>query len=253
MYPAKPSGGTPGELVALFRFPKRTLSRDDSGWLGDLYPTDAHKNETHTVEGRARYAGKNFIGAQVIALNQESPDTDVVFFPAAAPTDMIIKGIDNVAAFSEEDGRFKLPGLKPGAHSFIVQDGDTFLTFSLDNVNQFLSTFASANIFPNQFWFDPDCADEPITDSGNVAALLASVPVLGLSAGKRTCNLEVEAHIGGSRCGGGPGINKGKCSGGSCVFISGESQTPTGTFLVWILSLILLFAARIRVRARARS
>jgi len=248
MYPAKPNVGSPQEFLDLFRFPKRNLVRDDAAWIAELYPTTTFNTQNAVVEGRARYSGDEYIGAHVIAVNVDAPDTKLVYYPAANPQFLVVKGADHVSAFTHDRARFKIPGLLAENHAFLTQRGNSFLGgINYSTVNQFLLNRGSSLSFPDQFWQNEDCSSEARVTSSTLNSLFASAASLLLTAGRHVCNLNIEAHIGGKLvCGGGPSLNNGDCGGGGCTI---DPQATHDKSFYFILSLMAVFGILIFLRA----
>ena len=96
----------------------RTLKADDIAGLSDTYPNDEFRSERGSVSGRVTKSGRGVLGAHVVAYN---PRTGRL-----------------VGGFSlNEDGRFVIGGLEPGAHVLRVEplddaDVESFFDLTLD-------------------------------------------------------------------------------------------------------------------------
>lgn len=262
MYPAKPDASTQTqepELVALFRAPKRTLSQDDRAFLSMLYPSDDFESATGQIYGQVFYEGEPYVGAHVVALKQGESDLDLVPLRFNSGIEFIVKGLKNVSIFSGENGEFELKGLEPGTYSIFVQNSDPFLSFTLSNVSDFLGTEGSFLNFPSQFWTNPDCRNLSLVTETTAAQLLESAEQVEIQAGDALCQLELEAHSGGTTCGAEAGILKNSCSrkSGFCsleprMTVLAYFESNPGIFLIILGSFIFLLSARGRGRRNTK-
>lgn len=269
MYPAKPTADTPDDLVALVRYPKRSLSQDDKGWIGSLYPDSSFQSSTAKISGRVFYNNRAYVGALVTAVKADASDVSLNA-PASYPQDLILKGMSNVSAFSEQDGRFEIKGLQPGPYVLFVQDGEDFLNFSLANVSEFLALMYTASYMPVSIPTSPDCPTTSLALAPSTwSAAYASAERYVLAAGQSLCNVEIVAKSGTGSCKGEPHV-AGSCGGGGCQLdaSSEEDRVPVpfmkkswwdqffqdykGVFLMTFGVLIILWSLNQQLKANTK-
>lgn len=252
MYPAKPTSGSNPQLKSLFRVPKRSLAQDDIAWLGSLYPTDAFEDSTAVAEGYVAYGKSDYAGAHVIALKKNEDDLDFQFYPNESSGDLIVKGMKNVSAFTDEDGDFEIPGLLPGDYVFAIQDANAFLDYSLANVNSYLRINASSLTIPTAFNSNPDCGNREILTPTNIEAAFAAISPLSISAGRALCGLDFIAHTGEQKCLS-SAEDSSSCGGsGGCAVAETQSVSWQGIGLSLLGIIIILFSLKMNLRKPPR-
>ena len=118
-----PVAFSPGSINA------RTLRADDIAGIGDIYGTDAFRNDTGSISGRVTKNGAGVFGAHVVA-----------FDPATSKM---------VAGFTlSHDGSFVIAGLAPGTYVLRVEplddaDLESFFESSADVDVNFRQAFAT--------------------------------------------------------------------------------------------------------------
>lgn len=231
MFPSKPSTNLASSYIALFRVPKRALAEDDAAWLAKLYPTSEFRTQTSEISGQIKLNGEPFVGAHVVAYKSGESDLQLLEVGSSGSADLVFKGMQNIGAFSEVDGRFTLPGLTEGTYGLLVQDGDTFLSFSLSRVNTYLDRFGTSQLIPNQFF-----SISAASDQSNTASLIEVV------SGSSLCDLEI---VSGEPAEGIPSAqNSGQCrssGGGGCAMKATErTDAATLAALGFLFALIFL-------------
>jgi len=248
MYPAKPRTSSDPELKALYRVPKTTLAHDDSAWLSWLYPNSSFASSTGTIEGRVFYNDRPYVGAHIVAAKLNESDLAYPFYPSSGAGDLLVRGLQNVATFSEQNGYFKIPGLNPGSYVLSVQDGESFLNFSLSNVNDYLRQNRSVSEIPTAFYRSPDCGSDSILSLNDFTNQYNAAAAFLVGAGRSYCGVDFQAKTGESFCTNSPRESN-SCGGGGCQ-VSENSKAFSGIMGI-LLSVAGLLAILVLHRAIA--
>ncbi len=252
MYPSKPSEDVPASLRDLFRVPKRSLSQDDAAALGAIYPDDAFNSSYGTIKGSFLYNNEPFIGAHIVALKTDEDDLSLPYVFTSAGGDFLIKGMNNVSAFSLENGEFELRGLKQGSYRIINHGSNNFLSFSYASISPYLSSLGSSSLLKYQYWNNPDCTTSSALGFSNQQEALAAAAVIEVSSTQNYCDLVLRAFTGAPEVCGQPAAASRSCSsGGGCSLQAskrGERTRSGGYFLSLAIFSLCLIGMRRRLR-----
>ncbi len=247
MYPGKPQLSTPE--LGLFRFPKRALAQDDLSWISKMHPTRSARSSYARIEGRVLYDGYPYIGAHVIAMKVDEDDLTYPFSNDNA--DLLVRGLKNVSAFSELDGKFSIDYLEPGQYKIVVQNGKSFLDFSLANVNGFLGSAQSPGSFPLDIYRSPYCSTGFGFSSDSFAGGVSDSSTFVLAGNQSICNLEFHGQAPSGRCARSASLKGSSCGGGGCSLRSNldsdnneNMRSYFGTILFIVGSLIIMFSLK---------
>jgi hypothetical protein len=215
--------------------------------LSALYPSSTFKSQTGEISGQVVLNEKGFVGAYVTAVKADEPDLTLGFFSQNAENNLIIKGMQNVAGFSEEDGQFLLQGLKPGKYKVIVQNASGFMGFSLANINDYLSAYGSSGAFPLQFLQTTTCSEYKSLSLSDLSTAETSASEFTIAANQGYCGLKIEANSSRGICGSSGNLQSScQADGGGCAMHS--QKEPSSNFI-----LLLLMAGAILLLRRLRA
>jgi hypothetical protein len=247
MYPGKPQPSTPE--LGLFRFPKRTLTQDDLSWASKMHPDRSARSSYARIEGRVLYDGYPYIGAHIIAMKVDEDDLTYPFSNDNA--DLLVRGLKNVSAFSELGGRFSIDYLEPGQYKIVVQNGKSFLDFSLVNVNGFLGSAQSPGNFPLDVYRSPYCSTGSGFSFASFGDGVAASSTFVLSANQSICNLEFYGRASDERCARVASLKGPSCGGGGCSLRSNPDfdynqnmRSYLGTILFVVGSIIIMLSLK---------
>ncbi len=245
MYPGKPQSSTPE--LGLFRFPKRTIAQDDLSWISKMHPARGAKANYARIEGRVLYDGYPYIGAHVIAMKVDEDDLTYPFSNDNA--DLIVRGLKNVSAFSELGGKFSIDYLEPGQYKIVVQNGKSFLDFSLANVNGYLGSAQSPGTFPIDVYRSPYCSTGSGFSFASFEGGVSASSTFVLAANESICQLEFHGDAPSGRCARTASLKGSSCGGGGCSLrLDGAfdynqgMRSYLGTILFIVGSLIIMLS-----------
>lgn len=242
MYPAKPSSTTAPSLLSLFRVPKRDLANDDRIGLERLYKP-ADWTDRGSIEGSVLMDDDPFVGAHVVAIKLDEDDLGYNFYPSSTDANLLVKGLSNVSAFSDEKGHFKVTGLESGRYLLMTYGTSGFMNFSYGTIHPYLAANGTSGVFPIQFFKASDCENDLALNSTTFNSAYSAASVFDIGANESFCSVEILAHNGGDKCGRMPTV-KSSCGGGGGCSLKTESNLDFSAIVILIIIFCFIFSYR---------